>query len=202
MEYSELPEPRLPYLDNRAQALTRHLIFYYKYNVPSTVVAEFYFFYQCFGSRSGSRRTKMTHKNRKNLEISCLEADGFFCSLDVLYGGLGVGKSQFFFLKKILIFFQLYIFSNCWSLKPGSGSNEYGSETLIFIKRMAFSWVIVCLSDLLIEFHTISNKYTNRAKQGNGCLSTCTVLIKNMNGRAGRLAQMSHVLKGDYHTRS
>ncbi len=59
----------------------------------------------------------MTHKNRKNLEISCLEAEGFFCSLDVLYGGRGIGKSQFF-SKKYYFFFQLYIFSNYWSLKP------------------------------------------------------------------------------------
>jgi hypothetical protein len=51
-------------------------------------------------SGSGSRRAKMSHKNGKNLEISCFElldflflsAEGFFCSLDFLYGGLGIVK--------------------------------------------------------------------------------------------------------------
>jgi hypothetical protein len=43
-------------------------------------------------SGSGSRKAKMTHKSRKN---SCFEvlddqkagAGGFFCNLDILYGG-------------------------------------------------------------------------------------------------------------------
>jgi hypothetical protein len=51
-------------------------------------------------SGSGSRRAKMTHKSRKKLRnfmvwsagCSLLRAEGFFCSLDVLYGGLGIGK--------------------------------------------------------------------------------------------------------------
>jgi hypothetical protein len=42
----------------------------------------------------------MTQKNGKNKEISCFEvlnvlfegAEGFFCNLDFLYGGLGIGK--------------------------------------------------------------------------------------------------------------
>jgi hypothetical protein len=37
-------------------------------------------------SGSGSRRAKMTHKSRKNLEISCI------CNLDVFYRGIGIGK--------------------------------------------------------------------------------------------------------------
>jgi hypothetical protein len=49
-------------------------------------------------SGSGSR-TKMTHISRKNLRnfmfwsagCSLLRAEGFFCNLDVLYGGLGIG---------------------------------------------------------------------------------------------------------------
>jgi len=52
-------------------------------------------------SGSGSRRAKMAHQNRKKLinfifssaGFSVLRADGFSCSLDVLYGGLGIGKS-------------------------------------------------------------------------------------------------------------
>jgi hypothetical protein len=60
------------------------------------------------GSGSGSRRAKMTHKNRKNSRIfmflstgcSLLRAEGFSCSLGVLYGGLGISKLQFL-IKKI-----------------------------------------------------------------------------------------------------
>jgi hypothetical protein len=37
---------------------------------------------------------------------SLLRADGFSCSLEVIYGGLGISKFQFF-IKKISIFFQL-----------------------------------------------------------------------------------------------
>ncbi len=51
------------------------------------------------GSGSGSRREKMTHKSRKKFNSSCFEvldgllrAEGFFCNLDVLYGGIGRGK--------------------------------------------------------------------------------------------------------------
>jgi hypothetical protein len=48
----------------------------------------------------GSRRAKMTLKSRKKsrnfmfLSAGCslLRAEGFFCILDVLYGGLGIGK--------------------------------------------------------------------------------------------------------------
>jgi hypothetical protein len=52
------------------------------------------------GSGSGSRRAKMTQKSRnfflKFMFLSVgwplLRAEGFFCNLDVLYGGLGIGK--------------------------------------------------------------------------------------------------------------
>jgi hypothetical protein len=51
-------------------------------------------------SGSGSRRIKMTRKSRKKLRnfmfssAGCflLRAEGFFCSLNVLSGGLGIGK--------------------------------------------------------------------------------------------------------------
>jgi hypothetical protein len=50
-------------------------------------------------SGSGFRRAKMTH-TKKNLKNSCfasvgwplLRAEGFFSNLDVLYGGLRIGK--------------------------------------------------------------------------------------------------------------
>ena len=65
-----------------------------------------------YGSGSGFRRTKMTHKNRKKSRIfmflstgcSLLRSEGFSCSLCVLYGGLGINKLQFL-IKKIEIKF-------------------------------------------------------------------------------------------------
>ncbi len=54
----------------------------------------------------------MTHKNRKKSRISMflspgcslLRAEGFSCSLGVLYGGLGISKLQYL-IKKIEIKF-------------------------------------------------------------------------------------------------
>jgi hypothetical protein len=52
------------------------------------------------GYGSESRTAKMIHKNRKKVnkfpflsaEYSLMRAEGFFSSLDVLYGGLGISK--------------------------------------------------------------------------------------------------------------
>jgi hypothetical protein len=52
---------------------------------------------------SGYRRVIMTHKNKNKLIIfmlgsagcSLLRAEGFSCSLDVLYGGIRIGYLQF-----------------------------------------------------------------------------------------------------------
>jgi hypothetical protein len=71
----------------------------------------------------------MTHKNRKKSRIfmflitgcSLLRAEGFSCSLGVLYGGLGISKLQFL-IKKIDIKFLAINFFNFWSSNPGSGS--------------------------------------------------------------------------------
>jgi hypothetical protein len=70
----------------------------------------------------------MTHKNRKKYRIfmglstgcSLLRAEGFSCSLGVLYGGLGISKLQFL-IKEMEIKFP-YICSNFRSSNPGSGS--------------------------------------------------------------------------------
>ncbi len=51
-------------------------------------------------SESGSRRAKITHIRRKKLRnlmfwragCSLFRDEGFFCNLDVLFGGLGIGK--------------------------------------------------------------------------------------------------------------
>jgi hypothetical protein len=65
-----------------------------------------------FECGSGPRRAKMTHKNRKKSRIfmflctgcSLVKAEGFSCSLGVLYGGLRISKLQFL-IKKIEIKF-------------------------------------------------------------------------------------------------
>ncbi len=77
------------------------------------------------GSGSGSRRAKMTHKNRKKHRIfmfwsagcSLLRAEGFSCRLGVLYGVLGISKWQFF-IKKIKIKFPAVNFFQFLVMKP------------------------------------------------------------------------------------
>ncbi len=92
-------------------------------------------------SGSGSRRAKMTHKRDKSRIFfekftfwsdgwPLLRAEGFFCNLDFLYGGLGIGTLNCsFWSQKILIFFPAVTVPNFFqflSLKPwiriGSGS--------------------------------------------------------------------------------
>jgi hypothetical protein len=103
----------------------------------------------------------MTHKNRKKSRIfiflsigtgcSLLRAEGFSCSLGILYGSLGISKLQFL-IKKIEINSSSYKFFSILGLQtldpdPESGSairknagsrsvsgsalNECGSETLL-----------------------------------------------------------------------
>jgi hypothetical protein len=64
----------------------------------------------------------MTPKNRKvhnfhdfNSGCSHLRAEGFSCSMGVLYGGLGISKLQ---IKKV----EIKFFFNFRSSNPGSGS--------------------------------------------------------------------------------
>ncbi len=61
-----------------------------------------------------------------------MRAEGFSCSLEILYEGLGIGK--LLFLIQRIIFFAVNFF-NLWSSKPwiriGIQPNEYGSETLV-----------------------------------------------------------------------
>jgi hypothetical protein len=76
-----------------------------------------------------------------------LWAGGFFCNLDILYGGLGIGKLQFLIKKKIKKIFQLLIFFNFWSLKPwiriGSGSGSVlASIRILWIRiRIRKKWI-------------------------------------------------------------
>jgi hypothetical protein len=46
--------------------------------------------------------------------MASLGAEGFFCNLDILYGGLGIGKLQFLIIIKFnffsaVIFFQILV---------------------------------------------------------------------------------------------
>jgi hypothetical protein len=66
----------------------------------------------------------MSHKIEFFKEISnvlkcymfSFEAEGFFCSLDVLYGGLGIGKLQFL-IKKLFDFFPVVNFFHFLAIK-------------------------------------------------------------------------------------
>ena len=77
----------------------------------------------------------MAHKNRKKSRIfmylstgcSLFRAEGFSCSLGVLYGGLGISKLQFL-IKKIEIKVPAKIFSNFRSSNPGSGSGIWSRD--------------------------------------------------------------------------
>jgi hypothetical protein len=69
--------------------------------------------------------------------IYILRAEGFLCSLDVLYGGLGICKLCFL-IKKFLFSFQFFSIFGHQNLGSGFSlkcliriSNEYGSETLV-----------------------------------------------------------------------
>jgi hypothetical protein len=48
-----------------------------------------------------------------------LRAEGFFCNLDFLYGGLGIAKLKFLIQKILLFFFSaVNLYFYFWSLKP------------------------------------------------------------------------------------
>ncbi len=75
-------------------------------------------------SESGSRsmRAKITHKSRKirnlmfcSARCSLLRAEGFFCSLDVLSGGLGIGKFKFLIKKFCCKFLSIFGHQNSGS---------------------------------------------------------------------------------------
>jgi hypothetical protein len=51
-----------------------------------------------------------------NAECSLLRAEGFSCSLNVLYGGLGINKLQYLINKVKQIFSRNFF--NMWSSKP------------------------------------------------------------------------------------
>ncbi len=82
---------------------------------------------------SGSRRTKMTHKKGKKFRsfkswsatrCSLLRAEGLSCSLDVLYGGLGISEMQLN-KKTYQFFFSCKFFSIFCHQNSGSGLNPH-----------------------------------------------------------------------------
>jgi hypothetical protein len=94
----------------------------------SSVCCVFLDFSRCCGSGSGSgsKRTKMTHKNRKkwinfifwSAGCSLLRAKGFSCSLTILYGGLGISKLQFLIKKRRKDFSAVFFSTNFCLSKP------------------------------------------------------------------------------------
>ncbi len=94
-----------------------------------------------------------------------LWAGGFFCNLDILYGGLEIRKLQFLIKKKFtffsaVIFFQFLVLKALdpywirirnpdpyWSPTSnsgsGSGKNEYGSTTLVL---RAFTYIFAAFA--------------------------------------------------------
>jgi hypothetical protein len=67
-----------------------------------------------------ARRPIKIEKVKKFHVLKCWKAEGFSCSLDVLYGGLGISKLQFL-IQKMKKNVQLLFFFNFWSSNPGSG---------------------------------------------------------------------------------
>ncbi len=85
-----------------------------------------------------------------------LWAGGFFCNLDILYGGLGIGKLQFLIKKNLIFFSAVIFFFNFWSLKPwiriGSGSvsgSVLASIRILWIRiRIRKKWIRIRNPDL------------------------------------------------------
>ncbi len=73
-------------------------------------------------SRSGSRRTKMTKFHVLKCWMFSLRTEGFSCSLDVLYRGLGISKLQF--LIKKYHFFQFLVIK---TLDPNLNPDRYSA---------------------------------------------------------------------------
>ncbi len=71
----------------------------------------------------------MTHKSREKIKkfnvLECwmffLRAEGFFCNLDILFGGLGIGNWEYFIQKNLMFFFSSKFFSILCHHNPGSG---------------------------------------------------------------------------------
>jgi hypothetical protein len=108
----------------------------------------------------------MTNKNRKKSRIfiflstgcSLLRAEGFSCSLGVLYGGLGTGISKMqFLIKKIEIKFPATNFFSILDHQtpdPGSGSG-------IRIRNLKKCWILIRIR-IRIKSMRIRNPATHK----------------------------------------
>ncbi len=100
----------------------------------------------------GSRRAKMPQKHRKKLMnlifwsagCSLLRAEGFSCSLDVLYGGQRINKLECL-IKKDIKNSAVFFFFSFWSSKP-------------WIRIHLKCWILILI--LWIRFH--SSAYCRR----------------------------------------
>ncbi len=85
----------------------------------------------------------MTHKNRKKsrffmfLSTGCslLRAEGFSCSMGILYGGLGISKLKFL-IKKTEIKFPAIHFFQFYVIKPWIRIRDPDPESGSAIRKM------------------------------------------------------------------
>jgi hypothetical protein len=127
---------------------------------------------------SGFRRAKMTHKNRKKVRnsrfwsagCSLLRAEGFSCSLDVLYGGLEISKLKFLIKKVSNFFSQLSILFNFWSSKLWTQIGS-GSGLVLSLKCwIRISNPVLRIRDILVRIRILgSAPLTNISGCGSGC---------------------------------
>ncbi len=109
-----------------------------------------------------------------------LRAEGFFCNLDILYGGLGIGKLQFLIKKKLIffsavIFFQfLVIKARIWiriGLQPQTMDPDPNPEKMNTDPKPCFWKRVVLLNVNLMLMHT--HRYNKQGiRQGWGWTAT------------------------------
>ncbi len=68
----------------------------------------------------GGKNDPQKLKFQEHFEVLMFSLEGFSCSLDVLYGGLGIGKLQYL-IQNIKKKISTLIFLNFWSSKLESG---------------------------------------------------------------------------------
>jgi hypothetical protein len=104
---------------------------------------------------------KMTHKSRKSKKFhvwKCWKfsfgAEGFFCNLDVLYGGLGILFPALIFFLQFLVIKTLdpdwiRIGIQPKMLDPDQYQMNTDTQHCFFVKRARVCWPLLCLSSIL-----------------------------------------------------
>jgi hypothetical protein len=92
------------------------------------------------------------------LIFSLLRAEGFFCNLDVIYGGLGMGKLQLFYLKKIKVykFYDVIFFQFLVIKAPGSGLVFSLNAIRIWMNEWMNEWIRI--RNPLLMYRTSARK--------------------------------------------